>query len=67
MINCASPSYLRKQGTPRSLDELDEHLVVHYSTRFGTDTPGFEYRDGVVYREKPIRRAVSVPSRDYQS
>jgi DNA-binding transcriptional LysR family regulator len=34
MINCASPSYLRKYGTPRSLDDLDEHLIVHYSTRF---------------------------------
>src|SRR4051812_30747787 len=28
MMNCASPAYLKKYGTPRSLDDLDEHLVV---------------------------------------
>lgn len=62
MTNCASPSYLRKYGTPRSLDDLDEHLVVHYSTRFGTDAPGFEYRDGTAYREKPMRSVITVNS-----
>src|SRR5689334_19209702 len=45
MTNAASPAYLKRHGTPRSLEDLDDHLVVHYSTRFGTDTPGFEYRD----------------------
>jgi len=62
MTNCASPSYLRKYGTPRSLDDLDEHLVVHYSTRIGTDTPGFEYRDGAAYRDKPMRSLITVNS-----
>lgn len=62
MINCASPSYLRKHGTPRSLDDLDEHLIVHYSTRFGTVTPSFEYRDGTVYREKSMRCMITVNS-----
>ena len=62
MTNCASPSYLTKHGTPRSLDDLDRHLVVHYSTRFGTDGPSFEYRDGTVYREKPMRSVITVNS-----
>jgi DNA-binding transcriptional LysR family regulator len=64
MMNCASPGYLKKHGTPRSLDDLDEHLVVHYSLRFGTDTPGFEYRDGSLYRERPMRSAITVNSTD---
>jgi DNA-binding transcriptional LysR family regulator len=64
MTNCASPSYLRKHGTPRSLDDLDEHLIVHYSTRFGADTPSFEYRDGTVYREKVMRSVITVNSTD---
>jgi len=64
MINCASPAYLKKHGTPRSLDELDGHLVVHYSLRFGADAAGFEYRDGHGYRERPMRSVVTVNSTD---
>lgn len=68
MLNCASPAYLQRYGTPRSLDDLDDHLVVHYSIRFGTDAPGFEYRDGNVYRERPMRSAITVNSTDsYQA
>jgi len=64
MMNCASPAYLKKYGTPRTLDDLDDHLVVHYSIRFGTDTPGFEYRDGNVYRERSMRSLITVNSTD---
>jgi DNA-binding transcriptional LysR family regulator len=64
MMNCASPGYLKKYGTPRSLDDLDDHLVVHYSTRFGTDAPSFEYLDGSVYRERPMRSMLTVNSTD---
>jgi DNA-binding transcriptional LysR family regulator len=64
MMNCASPAYLKRHGTPRSLDDLDAHLVVHYSLRFGADAPGFEYRDGNVYRERPMRSLVTVNSTD---
>jgi DNA-binding transcriptional LysR family regulator len=64
MMNCASPAYLKKHGTPRSLDDLDGHLVVHYSLRFGTDAPSFEYRDGSVYRERAMRSVVTVNSTD---
>ncbi len=64
MMNCASPAYLKKHGTPRTLDDLDDHLVVHYSIRFGTDTPGFEYREGSVYRERAMRSVITVNSTD---
>jgi DNA-binding transcriptional LysR family regulator len=64
MINCASPAYLKKYGTPRSLDDLDGHLLVHYSPRFGADSPGFEYLDGRGYEERPMRSVITVNSAD---
>lgn len=64
MVNCASPSYLLKHGTPRTLEDLDRHLLVHYSLRFGSDAPAFEYRCAEGYRERPMRSRVTVNSAD---
>jgi DNA-binding transcriptional LysR family regulator len=64
MTNCASPDYLKRYGIPRSLDDLTEHLVVHYSLRLGADDPGFEYRDGKAYRDRPMRSLITVNSTD---
>ncbi len=64
MMNCASPSYLERHGTPRTLSDLDRHVVVHYALRWGNDTPAFEYREGSTYRERPMRAVVSVNSTD---
>ena len=64
MVNCASPAYLERHGVPRELDDLDRHVLVHYSTRFGSDTPGFEYPDGERYRERPMRAVVTVNAAD---
>jgi DNA-binding transcriptional LysR family regulator len=64
LVNCASPAYLLKHGTPRTLEDLDRHLLVHYSQSFGADTPGFEYHDGERYREKPMRSVLTVNNAD---
>jgi DNA-binding transcriptional LysR family regulator len=64
MMNAASPGYVKKYRMPRTIDDLDEHLVVHYSVRFGTDAPSFEYRDGNIYRERPMRSLITVNSTD---
>jgi DNA-binding transcriptional LysR family regulator len=64
MMNCASPAYVKTRGAPRSIDDLDNHLVVHYSIRFGSESPGFEYRDGNTYRERPMRSVITVNSTD---
>jgi DNA-binding transcriptional LysR family regulator len=64
MINCASPSYLSRYGTPRTLADLDQHLLVHYSLAFGADSPAFEYPEGDGYRERPMRSVVSVNAAD---
>ena len=64
MINCASPAYLVKHGTPRTLADLDQHRIVHYSLRFGAETPTFEHRDGARYRERPVQSVITVNSAD---
>ncbi|AKT38522.1 LysR family transcriptional regulator [Chondromyces crocatus] len=57
MMNCVSPSYLRQHGMPRTLEDLREHLIVHYAT---DAVPSFEYFDGKAYTELPMRSAVTV-------
>jgi DNA-binding transcriptional LysR family regulator len=64
MVNLASAAYVRKHGLPRTLAELDGHTVVHWSPSLGNEPPSFEYRDGDVYREWPMRSAVTVNSAD---
>jgi DNA-binding transcriptional LysR family regulator len=64
MVNCASPAYLRRYGTPRTLDDLGQHWLVHYSAEFGADSPAFEYREGPRYVERPMRSLVTVNNAD---
>jgi DNA-binding transcriptional LysR family regulator len=67
MLNCASPGYLVKHGTPRSLVDLQQHLLIHYSLSFGSDAPAFEYHDGRGYRELPMPSLITVNSADAYS
>ena len=68
MVNCASPSYLRKYGTPTTLDDLDRHWLVDYSPALGGAPPGFEYRDGNRYRDRAMRSLITVNGTDaYQA
>ena len=39
MINCASPAYLARWGTPRSLQHMARHQAVHYATSGGGVAP----------------------------
>ncbi|HET9933607.1 MAG TPA: LysR family transcriptional regulator [Polyangiaceae bacterium] len=68
MVNCASPTYLRKFGIPRTLADLDRHWLVDYSASLGAAPPTFEYRDGDRYRERPMQSMVTVNGTDaYQA
>jgi len=42
-INVASPDYLKRRGTPRTLDDLAKHDLVHYVSVLGGRSEGFEY------------------------
>lgn len=64
MVNCASPAYLRKSGTPTKLADLDQHWMVDYSPTLGGARPTFEYRDGQQLREHPMRSLVTVNGTD---
>lgn len=46
ICNCASPEYLKKYGTPKNLEDLDQHYQIHYEQTFGGKPDGFEYFDG---------------------
>jgi DNA-binding transcriptional LysR family regulator len=64
----ASPAYLRAHGTPRTLADLSQHRVVHYTARLGTQGAGWEYEEGGQVRVFPMRAALVVNSTDaYQA
>ena len=46
VATCASPGYLARKGTPRSLDDLAQHELVHYVSTLGSRSAGFETDDG---------------------
>lgn len=60
MVNCASPGYLAAHGTPRTLDDLDQHRLVHYSNTLGGAADGWEYFDGTRWCVKAMRGSVTV-------
>jgi DNA-binding transcriptional LysR family regulator len=64
MINCASAGYLRAHGKPKSLADLDHHLLVHYSSALGSEIPEFEYHDGAGYRVRPMKSVITVNNAD---
>ncbi len=64
MMNCASAGYLVRYGVPKTLGELDAHYVVHYAGRFGAEAPGFEYRQGSRWVDKPMRALLTVNNTD---
>ena len=67
MMNCASAGYLRKHGTPETLDDLDRHRVVNYSSTLSGERPSFEYPVPGGWREKPMRAWVTVNNVDAYS
>ncbi|HEY0332372.1 MAG TPA: LysR family transcriptional regulator [Stenotrophomonas sp.] len=64
IVNAASPGYLSRRGTPRMLEDLADHVLVHYANTLGHRPDGFEYRDGEHYRMLAMRGAVTVNNAD---
>ena len=68
MRNVASPAYLRVHGTPKTLEDLTRHRVVHYAAKLGTQGAGWEYEEGGIARLQPMRSRVVVNGTDaYQA
>ncbi|MOA08675.1 HTH-type transcriptional regulator DmlR [compost metagenome] len=60
VVNVASPAYLAAHGTPRTLDDLAGHRLVHYITVLGGRPPGFEYLEGDLLRQLPMAGSLTV-------
>ena len=45
MLNCVSPSYIKKYGMPQKLEDLQHHLLIDYNATLGSRLATFDYQD----------------------
>ncbi|TLX61695.1 LysR family transcriptional regulator [Stutzerimonas nosocomialis] len=64
LVNCASPAYLEAHGTPRTLDDLADHQLIHYVSVLGARSAGFEYEENGRTLCLPMRGRVTVNNSD---
>ncbi|MBN3786414.1 LysR family transcriptional regulator [Burkholderia sp. Ac-20353] len=43
-VTVASPNYLERAGTPETLDDLNDHKVVYYTSGKGVRPPSFDFQ-----------------------
>lgn len=68
MVNCASPAYLKRYGTPRNLDDLAHHKLIQYVSSLGAKPMGWEYFDGERYANLDMTGVITVNNADaYQA
>ncbi|MHA4977047.1 LysR family transcriptional regulator [Pseudomonas extremorientalis] len=68
MVNCVSPVYLQRYGSPMTLADLAQHQLVHYVRPLGSRSAGFEYQQGNKVHRVPMAGRVTVNSTDaYQA
>jgi DNA-binding transcriptional LysR family regulator len=69
MLNCASPDYLARRGTPRTIEELKAgHCLVDYAPALGGKPAVFEYMDGDTRRALEMASTLAVNNSDaYQA
>ncbi|WP_460421787.1 LysR family transcriptional regulator [Pseudomonas sp. ZL2] len=68
MVNCASPAYLARFGTPTSLADLPDHQLIHYVRQLGARSPGFEYEQDGATRYRTMAGVITVNSTEaYES
>jgi DNA-binding transcriptional LysR family regulator len=68
VVNCVSPSYIAKYGRPKNLEDLSNHVLVHYTTTLGGKPFGFEYFEDGKYKTVKMKGAMTVNSTEsYQA
>ena len=63
-LNCASADYIRRRGTPKTLEDLAHHDLIHYVTTLGSKSDGFEYPEGEGFKLLPMKGPIVVNSSD---
>jgi DNA-binding transcriptional LysR family regulator len=68
IVHCVSPAYIRRFGTPHTLDDLADHHLIHYVPTLGAKSSGFEYFADGDYKSLPMQGSVTVNNSDaYQA
>jgi DNA-binding transcriptional LysR family regulator len=62
IVNCVSPSYIKKYGKPKNLEDLSHHYLVHYASTLGGKPFGFEYYDEGKYKTIKMKGFMTVNS-----
>lgn len=60
LLNCASPDYLARHGTPLSPDRLDHHFAVNYASPVSGRIDDWEYVVDGIAHQCPMRAQVTV-------
>jgi DNA-binding transcriptional LysR family regulator len=64
VIKCASPNYIERHGTPKTLGDLSGHQLIHYVSTLGARSPGWEYPLDNGYASLPMTGAITVNNSD---
>lgn len=67
LLNCASPGYIARFGTPHTLADLSRHQLVHYVTTLGAKSPGFEVVQAGEVKFIPMSGNITVNNSDAYS
>lgn len=60
LCNCASPAYLRRHGTPVTIDDLDRHLAVGYASPTSGRIEDWEWVAGGEVKSRAMPARVTV-------
>lgn len=60
MVNCASPEYLQRHGTPAGPADLPHHLAVDYVSPTSGRAAPWEWQEGSQTRSSAVRSRVAV-------